>query len=221
MSWESSIEYERLINEEVRRTLGGNTSADLIIRSYNFAEVEALQEASDWDAAGAMLAQDAVLLEDAGAEIIVLCTNTMHEVAQTIESALGETQFLHIADVVGDAIEEAGLTTVALLGTRYTMERQFYRDRLEQRGITTMIPDEPDRSMINDVIFDELVRGKIVSESRMEYRRVATNLVSAGAEGIIAGCTEIELLIGSDDVSVPYFPSTRLHARAAVKASLA
>ena len=221
MSWESSIEYERLINEEVRRTLGGNASADLIIRSYNFAEVEALQEASDWETAGAMLAQDAVVLEGAGAEIIVLCTNTMHQVAQTIESALGETQFLHIADVVGDAIEEAGLTTVALLGTRYTMERQFYRDRLEQRGITTMIPDEPDRSMINDVIFDELVRGKIVSESRMEYRRVATNLVSAGAEGIIAGCTEIELLIGSDDVSVPYFPSTRLHALAAVKASLA
>lgn len=220
MSWESSIEYERLINEEMRRRLGGTASADLIIRSYNFAEIEALQEASDWGAAGAMLARDAVMLEKAGAQVIVLCTNTMHEVAPAIEPVL-TARFLHIADVTADAIEEAGVTTIALLGTRYTMEREFYRDRLEMRGIAVMIPDEPDRSMIHSVIFDELVRGEIVPESREAYRMAITTLISAGAEGVVAGCTEIELLVGPEDVAVPYFATTKLHALAAVRASLA
>lgn len=220
MSWESSVEYERLINTEVRRRLGGTTSADLIIRSYNFAEIEAFQESSDWEAAGAMLARDALVLELAGAEVIVLCTNTMHKVAPAIEAAIS-SEFLHIADMTAHAIEAEGLSTVALLGTRYTMEQKFYRDRLEERGITVMVPDEPDRSMIHGVIFDELVRGDVLPESREAYLGAIATLVCAGAEGIIAGCTEIELLVGADDVNVPYFPTTRLHAISAVDAALA
>lgn len=219
MSWESSVEYERLINKEVRRRLGGTTSADLIIRSYNFAEIEALQEASDWAEAGEVLARDAVMLEAAGAEVIVLCTNTMHKVAPTIEAALS-SQFLHIGDVTADAVERAGVSKVALLGTRYTMEQEFYRKRLQNRGLTVIIPDEPDRTMIHRVIFDELVSGEIVAESRDDYLRAMATLVSVGAEGIIAGCTEIELLVGADDIPVPYFPTTRIHAVAAVDASL-
>lgn len=220
MSWESSVEYERLINEEVRRRLGGTTSADLIIRSYNFAEIEALQEASDWEAAAAMLARDALVLESAGAEVIVLCTNTMHMVAPAIEAAIS-TEFVHIADMTAEAIEAEGLATVALLGTHYTMEHEFYRGRLEERGITVMVPDEPDRSMIHGVIFRELVRGDVLPESREAYLEAIATLVSAGAEGIIAGCTEIELLVGADDIDVPYFPTTRLHAISAVEAALA
>lgn len=218
MSWESSVEYERLINQEVRRRLGGTSSADLVIRSYNFAEIEALQEASDWTGAGERLAADAVMLESAGAEVIVLCTNTMHKVAPVIEAAVSG-RFLHIADATADAIRAAGVSSVGLLGTRYTMEQEFYRGRLEDRGIAVKVPDEPDRSMIHQVIFDELVRGNILADSREAYLQAISTLVSGGAHGIIAGCTEIELLIGPDDVAVPYFPTTAIHARAAVDAA--
>ncbi|MGI9643109.1 MAG: aspartate/glutamate racemase family protein [Acidimicrobiia bacterium] len=220
MSWESSVEYERLINQEVRRRLGGTTSADLIVRSYNFAEIEALQDASDWAGAGERLAADAVMLENAGAEVIVLCTNTMHKVAPAIEAAVSG-RFLHIADATADAITAAGVSSVGLLGTRYTMEQEFYRGRLEDWGITVIVPDEPDRSMIHRVIFDELVRGEIVEHSREAYLEAISKLVSGGAQGVIAGCTEIELLVSPDDVTVPYFPTTAIHARAAVEASLA
>jgi aspartate racemase len=219
MSWESSIEYERLINTEVRRRLGGASSADLIIRSYNFAEIEALQEADDWEGAGERLAGDAARLEAAGAELIVLCTNTMHRVAPSIEGAI-TVPLLHIADPTAAAIHVQGLSTVGLLGTRYTMEQAFYRERLAVSGIVSVIPDEPDRTTVHDIIFDELVRGIIDPASRSEYVRIVDSLIDRGAEGLVAGCTEIELLIDADDIPIPLFPTTRLHAMAVVDAAM-
>ena len=219
MSWESSIEYERIINEGVRRELGGTASADLLIRSYNFPEIEELQASGDWEAAGRLLAADARRLEDAGAELIVLCTNTMHVVAPAIQAAIS-VPFLHLADATARSVVGAGITTVALLGTRYTMEQDFYRGRLEEHGLTVLVPDEPDRTTVHNVIYDELVQGKIRDKSKVAYLEIVDRLVGRGAIGVIAGCTEIELLIGPDDVKVPYFPTTRLHAEAAVVAAL-
>ena len=220
MSWESSIEYERMINEGVRVRLGGVHSADLLIRSYDFAEIEALQAAGDWDEAGRRLAADAVHLERAGAEIIVLCTNTMHAVAPAIEAAISG-EFLHLADTTADAVVTAGVETVALLGTRYTMEQTFYRGRLEAKGLQVLVPDEPDRTMVHDVIYDELVQGEVVASSKAKYLAAIDVLIQRGATGVIAGCTEIELLVTEDDVDVAYFPTTRLHAEAAVERALA
>ena len=220
MSWESSIEYERLINEGVRSRLGGTHSADLIIRSYDFAAIEALQQADRWDDAGALLAVDARRLQDAGAELVVLCTNTMHVCAPAIEAAI-DVPFLHLADATARAVLDAGITEVALLGTRYTMERDFYRGRLADHGLDVLVPDEPDRTTVHDVIYDELVRGVVRPESKAAYVEVIERLVERGAEGVIAGCTEIELLVGPEDVGVVWFPTTRLHAEAAVEAALA
>lgn len=220
MSWESSVLYERLINEGVRARLGGVHSADLLVRSYDFAAIEALQATDDWDRAGALLAADARRLQDAGAELIVLCTNTMHRVAPAIEAAI-TVPFLHLADATATAVRAAGLRTVALLGTRYTMEHAFYRDRLAAHGIVTLVPDEPDRTTVHDVIYGELVRGVVDAASKAAYLAVIERLLARGAEGVIAGCTEIELLVGPQDVTVPYFPTTRLHAEAAVAAALA
>jgi len=220
MSWESSIEYERMINEGVRHRLGGVHSADLVIRSYDFARIEALQAAGEWDRAGDLLAADAALLEAAGAEIILLCTNTMHLLADRIEAAIG-VEFLHLADATAAAVIGAGIQRVALLGTRYTMEQAFYRSRLERHGLDVLVPDEPDRTMIHDVIYDELVRGVVDPASKQRYLEAIGRLVDRGAGGVIAGCTEIELLVGADDVDVAYFPTTTIHAAAAVEAALA
>jgi len=220
MSWESSIEYERLINTEVRQRLGGTHSADLIIRSFDFAEIEALQATGRWEAAADVLAGAARDLAHAGAQLLVLCTNTMHRVADAIEAAT-EVPFLHIADATATAVQRAGVQRVGLLGTRYTMEQAFYRDRLHQRhGLDVLVPDEPDRTTVHDVIYGELVRGVVRPESKAAYLGVIEELLARGAEGVIAGCTEIELLVGPDDVPVPYFPTTRLHALAAVDAAL-
>jgi aspartate racemase len=220
MSWESSIEYERLINEGVRARLGGSHSADLVIRSYDFARIEALQAAGAWDEAGDLLAGDAAMLERAGAEIIVLCTNTMHLLADRIEAAIG-IEFLHLGDATARAVLAAGVGTVALLGTRYTMERDFYRGRLANHGLDVLVPDEPDRTTVHEVIYRELVRGVVAPSSKQRYLDVVGRLVARGAQGVIAGCTEIELLIDAHDVPVPYFPTTALHAAAAVDAALA
>lgn len=220
MSWESSIEYERMINEGVRARLGGTHSADLIIRSYDFAAIEALQQADRWDEAGALLAADARRLQDAGAELIVLCTNTMHVCAPAIEAAI-DVPFLHLADATARAVLDAGIRRVALLGTRYTMERDFYRGRLADHGLDVLVPDESDRTTVHDVIYQELVRGEVREESKRSYLDVIERLRATGAEGVIAGCTEIELLVGADDVAVPWFTTTRLHAHAAVDAALA
>jgi aspartate racemase len=220
MSWESSIEYERMINEGVRARLGGTHSADLIVRSYDFAAIEALQRADRWEEAGALLATDARRLQDAGAEVIVLCTNTMHVCASAIEAAI-DVPFLHLADATARVVLDAGIGTVALLGTRYTMERDFYRGRLAEHGLDVLVPDEPDRTTVHDVIYDELVRGVVRDESRRAYVQVIERLTDAGAEGVITGCTEIELLLGAGDLDVPWFPTTRIHADAAVEAALA
>ena len=221
MSWESSIVYERILNEEARRRLGGMHSADLLIRSYDFATVEQLQSAGEWERAGRLLADGARKLEAAGAEILVLCTNTMHEVADVIAAAV-RIPFLHIADVTGAAIKAAGLAKVGLLGTRYTMERGFYAGRLETTcGLTVLVPDEPGRTQVHQIIYDELVQGIVRDRSRARYLEVIGQLQERGAEGIIAGCTEIELLVQASDLSLPYFPTTRLHALAALDAALA
>ena len=220
MSWESSIEYERIINTAVRTALGGTHSADLIVRSYDFGAIEALQAEGRWDDAGSLLAGDAVALVRAGAECIVLCTNTMHVVADQIEAAI-DVPFLHLADATATSVIEAQVSTVALLGTRYTMEHDFYRARLASHGLTVLVPDEPDRTTVHDVIYDELVRGVVSPKSKAAYLDVIGRLIERGATGVIAGCTEIELLVAPDDVSVRYFPTARLHAEAAAAWSLA
>lgn len=219
MSWESSIEYERIINTEVRNRLGGANSADLLIRSYNFADIETQQMAGEWEAMGALLADDAVKLESAGAEVIVLCTNTMHKVAGHIEKAV-TARFIHLGDTTAAAVIDAGVQRVGLLGTRYTMEQDFYRDRLANNGLDVLVPEEPDRTAVHDIIFDELVKGVVSPESKAIYLEVVGRLAERGATGIIAGCTEIELLITDQDVDMPYFPTARLHAVAAVDAAL-
>jgi len=219
MSWESSIEYERIINTEVRRRLGGVHSADLLIRSYDFEAIELLQEEGDWDTAGQVLADDAARLEEAGADVIVLATNTMHKVARQIEDAI-RIPFLHIADATADAVEAEGIEAIALLGTRYTMEQDFYRGRLTAHGLEVLVPGAADRTFVHDVIFNELVRGRIVDASKQRYLEVIDRLHDRGAEGVIAGCTEIELLVTPDDVEQPYFPTARLHAMAAVDFAL-
>ncbi len=219
MSWESSVQYERIANEAVRARLGGTHAADLIVRSYDFARIEALQEADDWEAAATLLAGDAARLEAAGAELVILCTNTMHRLAPAIEAAL-TVPFLHIGDAVARAVVTAGVDTVGLLGTRYTMEGAFYRERLEAAGLQVVVPDLADRLRVHEVIYEELVRGEVREASRADYVAIVQRLVGQGAQGVIAGCTEIELLLRPDDVAVPLFPSAEIHALAAVDAAL-
>ncbi|WP_223622395.1 aspartate/glutamate racemase family protein [Microbacterium sp. EST19A] len=218
MSWESSLEWYRLANERVHDALGGHHSARIILDSLDFAEIEELQGRGDWDAAEALLAEHAQGLERAGADMIVLCTNTMHLVADVIEAAIG-IPFLHIADTTAAAVLGAGVRRVGLLGTAFTMEKPFYRERLEQQEIEVLVPDAEDRAAVHAVIYDELVHGVIRAESRALYREVIERLVAQGAEGIILGCTEIELLVSSDDAPVPVFPTTALHVDAALAAA--
>lgn len=218
MSWESSLEWYRRANEQVRRNLGGHHSARILLDSLDFAEIESLQTAGDWDAAGALLAEHAHRLELGGAELIVLCTNTMHLVAERIEQAIG-VPFLHIVDATADAALAADVRRVGLLGTAFTMEEPFYRERLEARGIEVLVPDAEDRAVVHAVIYDELVHGIIRSESRERYSRVIDRLAARGAEGVILGCTEIELLISAADSSVQVFPTTALHVDAALAAA--
>ncbi|MFF7290906.1 aspartate/glutamate racemase family protein [Microbacterium sp. NPDC008134] len=219
MSWESSLEWYRLANERVAARLGGYHSARILLDSLDFAEIEALQAQDDWDAAGTLLADRARALESAGAEILVLATNTMHLVADRITDAVG-IPFLHIADAAGDAVTEAGLTTVGLLGTAFTMEKPFYAEKLDEHGIRTIVPDADDRRTVHDIIYSELVHGVVRDESRQRYIDVIERLVDRGAEGVILGCTEIELLITAADAPVPVFPTTALHVEAAVTAAL-
>ncbi|HMR48740.1 MAG TPA: aspartate/glutamate racemase family protein [Arachnia sp.] len=218
MSWESSLDWYRTANELVRDRLGGYHSAPILLDSLDFAEIEALQAVGDWEAAGRILASHAKGLEAAGAGLVVLCTNTMHLVADQIVEAIS-IPFIHIGDTTAEAITSAGLSTVGLLGTAFTMEQAFYRDRLALHGITTLIPDADDRTTVHRVIYDELVRGVVSEESRQAYRKIIGRLVEAGAEGIVLGCTEIELLITQSDAPVPVFPTTALHVAAALAAA--
>ncbi|GAA1167659.1 aspartate racemase [Kitasatospora gansuensis] len=220
MSWESSAEYYRLLNELTRERLGGLHSARCVLWSVDFAEIERLQVAGEWDKAGAVLADAARALEAAGAELLLICTNTMHKVADQVAAAV-DVPLLHLADATALAVRSAGLARVGLLGTAFTMEQSFYRDRLASHGLDVLVPDAPGRALVHRVIYEELCLGVIREESRAAYRSVIADLVARGAEGIVLGCTEIELLISPADSPVPVFATTRLHAEAAVAAALA
>ncbi len=217
MSWESTALYYRIVNETVRERLGGLHSARLVLASVDFPDIERLQHADAWEEAGALLADAARSIEAAGAGNIVLCTNTMHKVADAIERAVN-IPLLHIADPTGQAILASGVRTVGLLGTRFTMEQSFYRDRLSQRhGLNVLVPGPQDRDIVHRVIYEELCLGRVLDSSRTAYRGIIDRLVHAGAEAIILGCTEIAMLIGAEDSPVPLFDTTALHARAAAE----
>ena len=220
MSWESSLEYYRRINIGVKERLGGLHSAQSLMYSVDFAAIEAMQQQGRWAEAGAVLAAAAQALECGGADCVVLCTNTMHKVADAISAAVS-IPLIHIADATAEAIGAAQINRIGLLGTRFTMEEPFYRDRLAQFGLEVIVPQADDRAIINHVIYDELCLGVIKPESRARYREIMARLVAAGAQGIILGCTEITLLVDASDSSVPIFDTTALHALAAVDFSLA
>ena len=220
MSWESTVPYYRLINETIKQRLGGLHSAKLVLVSVDFHDIERLQHAGDWQGAGAMLAAAARSLEAAGADFLVLCTNTMHKVAPAIEAAVG-IPLLHIADPTAAAIKQAGHSTVGLIGTRFTMEQDFYRKRLGARhGLSVIVPHEEGRATIHRIIYDELCIGVVSPASRNAYRRIMEGLVAQGAQAIILGCTEISLLISQADASVPLFDTTALHAQATADEAL-
>jgi aspartate racemase len=221
MSWESSLHYYRVINETVRDRLGGTHSAKSVMLSVDFHDVEALQERGDWDAATSLMIASGQAVEAGGGECLVICTNTMHLMADEVQAAI-DIPLIHIADATAAAIKAAGVSSVALLGTRYTMEQDFYRGRLESRpGLDVAIPDDAGRAVVHDVIYDELVKGVVDADSRTRYLGIIDSLVEGGAQGVIAGCTEIELLVEPHHVTVPYFPTTQLHAEAAVEWALA
>ena len=220
MSWESTVPYYRQINETIKARLGGLHSAKIVLYSVDFHEIERLQHAGDWEAAGAVLAEAARSLEAAGADFLVLCTNTMHKVAPGIEAAV-RIPLLHIADPTAVELKRAGHSTVGLLGTRFTMEQAFYRDRLSERhGLRVIVPGPQDRETVHRIIYEELCLGVVTPESRSEYRRVIESLASQGAQAIILGCTEISLLVNQQDSAVPLFDTTAIHARAAAEKAL-
>jgi aspartate racemase len=219
MSWESTVEYYRIANERVRDILGGVHSARILLDSVDFAQIEALQAGGDWEQAGRILAARATALQAGGADFLVLCTNTMHTVIDAIQAAV-DIPVLHIADATADAIRHAALARVGLLGTAFTMEQPFYRERLEESGIQTLVPGDDDRRTVHRIIYDELVRGIVSDRSRAAYRDIIARLVDDGAEGIVLGCTEIELLVSAEDSPVPVFPTTRIHVEAAVERAL-
>ncbi|MEK2479180.1 MULTISPECIES: aspartate/glutamate racemase family protein [Streptomyces] len=219
MSWESTAEYYRLLNELTRQRLGGLHSAKCVLYSVDFAEIERLQAEARWDEAGDILAEAAKALEAAGAELLLLCTNTMHKVADRVGSAVG-VPLLHLADTTAEAVRDRGVRRVGLLGTAFTMEQDFYRGRLASHGLDVLVPKAAGRETVHRVIYEELCLGVVKEESRDAYRAVIDELIAAGAEGIVLGCTEIELLIRPQDSPVPVFPTTRLHAEAAVSRAL-
>ncbi|HSK69150.1 MAG TPA: aspartate/glutamate racemase family protein [Candidatus Limnocylindria bacterium] len=219
MSWESTAAYYRLINEAVKGELGGLHSARILLYSLDFADVEACQSSGDWDRAAAILADAAARLERAGADLLLICTNTMHKVAPQVQEAVS-IPLVHIADAAADALLEAGVRTAALLGTKYTMTQDFYKDRLTSRGIGVLVPDAADMDLVNRVIYEELCLGVISEESRAGFRRVIGKLARAGAQGVVLGCTEIGLLVRPEDSPVPVFDTTEIHARKAALLAL-
>ncbi|WP_251978547.1 aspartate/glutamate racemase family protein [Salinicola avicenniae] len=211
MSWESTESYYRLLNEGVRERLGGHHSARIVMISVDFAEIEALQRAGDWVAAGRQLAEAARRVEAAGADCLLLATNTMHRVAPAISAAI-DIPLLHIADGTGERLMAAGIERVGLLGTRFTMEQDFYRGRLAERyGVTCLVPDAPKRDQVHRIIFEELVQGVISDVSRQNYRSIVASLEADGAQAIILGCTEISLLLRPKDCDLPLYDTTALH----------
>ncbi|MFI7322087.1 aspartate/glutamate racemase family protein [Streptomyces venezuelae] len=219
MSWESSAEYYRLLNELVRDRLGGLHSARCVLYSVDFAEIEQLQVQGEWERAGDVLAVAAKRVEAAGADLVLICTNTMHKVADQVQAAVS-VPLLHLGDATAEAVRRAGITRVGLLGTAFTMEQDFYRKRLSAHGLDVLVPDEAGRGLVHRVIYEELCLGVVREESRAAYQEVIHSLVRRGAQGVILGCTEIELLIQQEHSPVPVFPTTRLHAEAAVDVAL-
>ena len=219
MSWESSLEYYRIINEETKRRLGGLHSAKSLMYSVDFAEIEELQHKGDWETATHMMIDAAKHLENGGADFVLICTNTMHKMAKDVEKAIA-IPLLHIADPTAEAIKAQGLTKVALLGTKYTMEQDFYKGRLiEKFGLDVITPNDTDRQTVHDIIYNELCLGEIKTQSKRQFVEIIKRLERDGAQGIILGCTEIGLLIKQADVSLPVFDTTQLHAEAAVAAA--
>ena len=220
MSWESSIEYYRIINEGVKGKLGGLHSAKSVMYSVDFAEIETLQHEGRWEEATQAMVEAAKHVEAGGADFVIICTNTMHKMAEEVEAAI-HIPLLHIVDATAEAIKALGLQVVGLLGTNFTMEQDFYRGRLvERHGLEVLIPEEQDREIVHRVIYDELVLGVIKPESRSQYERIIEKLIEAGAQGIILGCTEIGLLVKDEDSRVPLFDTTSIHAVAAVEYAL-
>lgn len=220
MSWESTVPYYRLINQRVQERLGGLHSARLLLYSVDFHEIEQLQRGGEWERAGTLLADGARRLQSAGADFLVICTNTMHKVAPAVEAAIA-LPLLHIADPTASAVAAAGVRRVGLLGTRFTMEEEFYRERLQRRhGLEVLVPESEDRLEVHRIIYEELCRGIVDDRSRHLYRDIIGRLVARGAEAVILGCTEISLLVGTDDSPVPLFDTTALHARAAADHAL-
>lgn len=220
MSWESSLEYYRLVNEGVKTGLGGLHSAKCVLVSVDFDEIEVLQREGRWDEATQAMINAARQVQAGGADFLLICTNTMHKMAGEVQASI-DIPLLHIADATAEVIRVRGLQKIGLLGTRFTMEEDFYRGRLaEKHGLDVLIPSAADRAIVHRVIYEELVLGQIVPASKAEYRRIIESLVAQGAEGIILGCTEIGLLVKDEDSSVPLFDTTRVHAQAAVEMAL-
>ncbi|WP_144466012.1 aspartate/glutamate racemase family protein [Bacillus sp. FDAARGOS_235] len=219
MSWESISEYYRILNEEIKSRLGGLHSAKCLINSVDFEEIERFQSNGDWDGAGEVLGNAAYSLQKGGADFIIICTNTMHKVVEKIKENIN-IPVLHIADTTAKEIKRKGIQTIGLLGTKYTMEQDFYKSRIEENNIKVIVPVEKNREKLNEIIYTELCLGKITSQSREYYKRVIEELVQKGAQGIILGCTEIGLLIKQEDVLVPIFDTTVIHAMEAVNVSL-
>jgi aspartate racemase len=220
MSWESSLEYYRLVNEGVKAGLGGLHSAKCVLVSVDFAEIEVLQREGRWDEATQEMIDVARQVQAGGADFLLICTNTMHKMAEEVQASI-DIPLLHIADAAAEAIKARGLRKVGLLGTRFTMEENFYRGRLaEKYGLEVLIPTDADRAIVHRVIYEELVLGTIVPASKVEYQRIIESLINQGAEGIILGCTEIGLLIKDEDSRVPLFDTTSIHAQAAVEMAL-
>ena len=219
MSWESTIPYYRIINEEVKEKLGGLHSAKIVLYSVEFDEIEKCQSSGEWEKSGEILGNAARGIENAGADFILICTNTMHKVAPQIASMIN-IPIVHIADATADELEKRNIKTVGLLGTKYTMTQDFYKQRLIDRGINVVIPDEEGIDTVNSIIYDELCVGKIEDSSREKYKKIIEDLTGKGAEGVILGCTEIGLLIGQSDVSIPVFDTTVIHAKRAAELAM-
>jgi len=221
MSWESTSLYYRWLNEGVKERLGGLHSARIVLCSLDFAEVATLQKQEAWAKAGDILAAEASALESAGADMVILATNTMHIVADKISAAI-KIPFIHLADATADQIVAAEIKTVGLLGTKFTMEKDFYKGRIESRGIKVIVPDESDRQLVHDVIYNELCKGQINPASKVAFQKIINNMAATqGAQGIILGCTEITMLIGAQDTTIPQFDTTRIHVQKALDLALA
>ena len=219
MSWESTVTYYQIINETIKEKLGGLHSARILLYSVDFAEIEKCQSEGDWEKSADILSEAARNLEKAGADFIVICTNTMHKVAPEIHDRI-HVPVMHIAEATAEVLKENQITKVALLGTKYTMTQDFYKKKLEENGITVLIPDEKSIEIVNRVIYDELCLGMISSGSREQYLKIIDALALKGAQGVILGCTEIGLLVHQEDTSLPVFDTTQIHARKAALASI-